>query len=323
MYGSNQGLGASVPIPLMSAAGAGIQVGKTITSTLASMGASFIATAAGFGSMAGPIGTVVGLIVGAILSIFGFSKKVKDPIFGLGIAVPKSIGVAKLGAVLNILDKPMVLANACWGTTKNDPKCIAQFQSIVGIFNSGEKGAMILSSGGTPDAQKSTFGVEWGKVSVRMREFTNPFVVSLQQVKNPSVKAQLIDYDLGFKASQDYHLVLPGQLHNCTKPPVSLGPWCTNNISNNYVELIISKGMDLNNSLNRGLTGIGDQLNKGFMEIAGWDVIKGVVVNEEKAKNAFTPPSGINAITNLFTEGSYLPWLFVVGGAILLTDRRK
>jgi len=324
MYGNTPQLGDISPL-----AQTGIGIAQGLTSKLVGMGASFIASSLpAIASVAGPIGTIVGFIVSAIMSLFKFGPKPKDPIYGLGIAVPRADPIARLGRVLNLLEKPLVSANACWGMPNHqDPRCVALFQTITAIFNQGTKGAMIISSGGTPEAQKSVIGADWVPVQQKMKQFTDPFRLSLQNVKNPEIKKLIEDYDLGYKRSQDYHLVLPGE----TQKPAPCDPatqaykrksqWCLNNLLQNYTEVLVTRGQNLSSSLNKGLTGIGEQMNKGFIEIAGWDVINGVVINEEKAKIAFTPPA--TSITEIFGSSGSFPWLLAIGGILLLSDKRN
>jgi len=75
-----------------SGAAIGQQVGVAAGGKLASIGASYLATTVGAGSMAGPIGTAVGVLVGLMSMLFG-GGVVKKPFYGMGLLIkaPKNI----------------------------------------------------------------------------------------------------------------------------------------------------------------------------------------------------------------------------------------
>jgi hypothetical protein len=306
----------------VSAAGIGKQAGSMVASFAAKTGAMELATIMGFGSMAGPIGMVVGAVVSILMAIFGGGKKPKTPVFGLLALIPdadkEKITVSRM---LDLLEKRMI--DFGWGAHLPSQQEILRVGTFVANhINSQPIGALAITSGGLPLAHDDVAHINWEQVRAKTVGLALPFRKILEIVTNSEIKSAILASPLPYTSSSSYYFQMAGETPGKESPAgFAKSWWIRLGISQNYDAVKISGGKALGGSLEQGFKSIPKNINDIFISRAGIDVMNGIVTDKDKADKAFKPVSMIDSIGSIANFPASL--LFLLVGIIVLSKRRQ
>lgn len=305
---------------LGDSAGFAKQAGTSAASFVAKSGASYLATLAGAGSMAGPIGALVGGLVSLIASLFG--KKMKDPVFGLVVIIPESDGGKLLvGRALDLLEKRFEDLGFAWGIRDQAQADLAGAQ-VAARINAGVKGAFAITSGGLPTSHPQVSQLNFNQIREKTSALAKPFKDALASITDTPIKTAILTTALPYRKGPDYYYWIETPEHDqrrgatCNFKPENTLPWARNKIVCDYDDVMISGGKDLTNSLKRGLDSLPKNINDAFIAHAGIDIINGVITDQAKADKAFKPTA---ASTLAGVASSPIGLLLLLGGALLVS----
>lgn len=290
------------------AASFAVRTGTTMAITSLTSGAAAGSMLAAIGSMAGPIGAIIGVVVSFIMSMFGPDPK--KPVFGLTIIVPEAVQPT-VALMLDYLVKPMFDWQEAHGLKKEQQA--AAIQSLLAKLNAPPRGAIVITSGGLPEAVKSAKNLDFNAISNKTATIGAPFREVLSKVTDPQIRQALLNYPLPFAGRvKNYYYNLDKQKNPKAKA-----------VQGDYDQFKITGGEKLSKSLEKGFEAIARKLNEAFIATVGVDVVQGgKVVNGELATRAFKPTAS-SAITNAVSQLTETPtgWLVLAGGAYLLFSK--
>jgi hypothetical protein len=271
-----------------SGAAIGQQVGMAATSKLTSIGASYLATTVGAGSMAGPIGTAVGVLVGLISMLFGGGVE-KKPFYGLALLInaPRTV-------------KPKF---------KNLIAAASHFTAISGNVPGPKDwnplGVIIITEGGVPTSHATVAG-RIAQIAQRQAELFAPFLDIFNRLPS-DLQNKILETDLPLNPS-----VFSGTKGEIWKDAVTdLGKnayYFTGSLPDKgkgaWTAWVISRNYNITSAVDIAYTAIARQLGNVLQKFG------------PEIESALSNP-----LANIIGGASSWFWLALIGGFLVL--RRK
>jgi len=313
MYAQHQQQLGDLGLPPGASTVASTFVSAATNYAVASIAAGALAPIA-LGSMAGPIGTIVGAIVSIFMAIFG-GGKVKSPIFGLIAIIPDADNnVVRVGRMLELLSKPMHNLGWAWGVPQKQRDILGP--QHMALIDANPPGVLAITSGGTPTAHESVVSSDFAKIQQRTMELAKPFNDTLALITDPTIKESILNYALPYKQSSSYYFQIdpgPGK----EAPTTSKVIYYQMGLSQRYDAVKISGGGGLGSSLSAAFKSIPENMNTAFINFAGINVMTGTVIDTAKANQAFAQPSVTSSISGIVS--SPIGLLALIGGYLVLS----
>jgi len=237
-----------------------------------------------FGSMAGPIGAVIGAIVSALMMLFG-GKDPKKPVFGILALIPDADNEKiTVGRLLTLLKKRMI--DFGWGKDLPASKLESVGATIAAQINAEPVGVLAVTSGGLPTAHSEVVKLDWEKIRNYTSGLALPFDDMLNSITD-DIKAEILATPLPYQSSSSYYFQMRQERPGKEAPANSASIWIKLGISQRYDAVKISGGQALGGSMDRGLKSMPENINDVFIARAGVDVMAGTIVDQVKADKAF------------------------------------
>jgi len=274
-----------------------------------------------FGSMVGPIGTIVGAVVSLLMAIFGGGKPPKKPIYGLIAIVPEPEKDLSVGRLLDILTKRMIYGAWGFNLPGNIPAITAMGKTIKANLDATPRGCLSVQSGGLSSAHDDVNALDYAKLLSYTSGLAKPFTDTLSYFKPEIVQAMLSE-KTQFKASSQYYFWI-GENQAGVEQGGGMGggknKWSVSGISQAYNAVLINQGSNLKATMDKAFKSLPEALNLAWINHVGMDIIGGTVTDPVKLKAAIKP-NPVASITQAIS--SPLGLIALAAGAILLTDRR-
>lgn len=274
-----------------------------------------------FGSMAGPIGAVIGAVVSALMMLFG-GKDPKKPVFGIVALIPDAENEKiTVGRMLAILNKRMI--NFGWGRSIPASQWDSVGATIAAQIRAEPAGILAVTSGGLPTAHTEVTKLDFAKIQTYSAGLALPFKQMLDSITDQDIKAAILASPLPYQSSNSYYFQMREEKPGKEAPANSTSVWMKNGISQTFDAVKIVGGQALGGSMDRGLKAIPENINEIFISLAGVDVIAGIIVDQVKADKAFKPASGLDSVTDVISGLTSSPvGLLLLAGGLLVFLRR-